>query len=57
MPIHLTPAELAREKGMRPRDVIDLCLKTGVPIYEGRIDRTLLEATLRASAAEDQRTI
>ena len=53
MPIHFTPAELAREHGLRPREVIDLCLRTGVPIYQGRIDRTLLEASLRAEAAQE----
>jgi hypothetical protein len=51
MPIHFTPAELAQEKGMRSRDIIDLCVATGVPIYEGRIDRALLEAALRAQLA------
>jgi hypothetical protein len=47
MPHHLTPAELARETGLDRRDVIATCLATGVPIFRGRIDRTLFEATMR----------
>ena len=47
MPHHLTPSELARETGLDRRDVIATCLETGVPIYHGRIDKTLFTATLR----------
>jgi len=46
MPIHLTPSELARELEMDRRDVIEKCMEHGVPIFQGRIDRTLFEATL-----------
>lgn len=46
MAIHLTPTELARELGMDRRDVIEKCMELGVPIFQGRIDRTLFEATL-----------
>ena len=54
MPIHLTPSDLARETGLEPREVISKCLETGVPIFQGRIDRTLFEATLRADEPEDR---
>lgn len=47
MAIHLTPTELAREEGMDRRDVIEKCMEMGVPIFEGRIDRTLFESSLR----------
>ena len=47
MPIHLTPTELARESGLDRRDVIDKCLKLGVPIFNGRIDKTLFLSSLR----------
>ncbi|MDO8209670.1 hypothetical protein [Conexibacter sp. CPCC 206217] len=43
---HLTPTELAREAGLDRRDVIMKCLEMGVPIYNGRIDRTLFSASL-----------
>lgn len=47
MAIHLTPTELAREAGMHRRDVIFKCMQMGVPIFEGRIDKTLFMATLK----------
>lgn len=43
---HLTPTELARETGMDRRDVIEKCLEMGVPIFHGRIDKTLFTATV-----------
>ncbi|HEY4277469.1 MAG TPA: hypothetical protein VGM91_04560 [Conexibacter sp.] len=43
---HLTPTELAREAGLDRRDVIMKCLELGVPIYHGRIDRTLFLASI-----------
>jgi hypothetical protein len=47
MAIHLTPSELARECGLDRRDVIVKCLELGVPIFNGRIDKTLFLSTLR----------
>jgi len=44
---HLTPTELARESGMERRDVIAKCMELGVPIFQGRIDKTLFQASLR----------
>ena len=40
MSIHLTPTELAREAGLERREVITKCMEMGVPIFEGRIDKT-----------------
>jgi hypothetical protein len=48
MAIHLTPTELAREAGMHRREVITKCMQMGVPIFEGRIDKTLFMATLKS---------
>jgi hypothetical protein len=48
MAIHLTPTELARESGLHRREVILKCMQLGVPIFEGRIDKTLFEQTLKA---------
>jgi hypothetical protein len=50
MPIHLTPTELARESGLERRDVIVKCLELGVPIFNGRIDKTLFLTSLREIA-------
>jgi hypothetical protein len=46
MAIHLTPTELARESGLERRDVIAKCMEMGVPIFQGRIDKTLFLASL-----------
>ena len=46
MAIHLTPTELARESGMERREVIEKCMEMGVPIFQGRIDKTLFIANL-----------
>ncbi len=50
MAIHLTPTELAREAGLDRRDVIEKCMEMGVPIFEGRIDKTLFLSSLRQAA-------
>jgi uncharacterized protein (DUF58 family) len=47
---HLTPTELAREAGLERRDVIAKCMELGVPIFQGRIDKSLFLANLRATA-------
>jgi hypothetical protein len=45
---HLTPTELAREAGLDRRDVISKCMEMGVPIFQGRIDKTLFLTSLGA---------
>lgn len=47
MSIHLTPTELAREAGLDRREVIAKCCELGVPIFQGRIDKTLFFTELR----------
>ena len=44
---HLTPAELADQLHMERQEVIGKCVEMGVPIFHGRIDRTLFESSLR----------
>ena len=51
MPNHLTPEELSKEIGMEREQVIQLCLQEGVPIYQGKIDKTLFAAQLQATGA------
>jgi hypothetical protein len=51
MAIHLTPTELAREAGLERREVIEKCMEMGVPIFQGRIDKTLFLANLSEQAA------
>ena len=49
---HLTPTELARESGLERREVIAKCMELGVPIFQGRIDKTLFLANLRQDTAQ-----
>lgn len=49
MAIHLTPTELADEVNMKRREVISKCMEMGVPIFQGRIDKTLFLAELSES--------
>lgn len=44
---HLTPAELASEVDMKRQEVIARCVQMGIPIFHGRIDKTLFLASLR----------
>ena len=48
MAIHLTPTELADELKMKRREVIFKCMEMGVPIFNGRIDKTLFTSSLRS---------
>jgi hypothetical protein len=43
---HLTPTELAREAGLGRREVLSKCLENGVPIFKGRIDKSLFMASV-----------
>ncbi len=56
MAIHLTPTELARETGMERREVIVKCMEMGVPIFQGRIDKTLFIATLSEQGVQTPQT-
>ncbi len=44
---HLTPSELAEELHMKRQEVIGRCMQLGVPIFHGRIDKTLFQSSLR----------
>ena len=48
---HLTPEELAKELNMDRESVIKLCIAEGVPIYQGKIDKHLFQASLQAAGA------
>ncbi len=57
MAIHLTPTELARESGMERREVIEKCMELGVPIFQGRIDKTLFLANVSEQSASRSPTV
>jgi len=48
---HLTPEELSKELGIDRTEVIRVCMEEGVPIYHGKIDKTLFQASLEAVGA------
>ena len=48
---HLTPEELSKEIGIDRLEVIRVCMQEGVPIYQGKIDKTLFQAQLTAVGA------
>ncbi len=54
MPNHLTPEELSKELGIERQEVIRLCLEEGIPIYQGKIDKTLFQAHLETLGAVAQ---
>ena len=45
---HLTPEELSKEVGIEREEVIRICVEEHVPIYHGKIDKTLFQAQLQA---------
>ena len=52
---HLTPEELSKELGIEPEEVFKVCREEGVPIYQGKIDKTLFQVQLQAITATSER--
>lgn len=48
---HLTPEELSKELGIDREEVIRVCMQESIPIYQGKIDKTLFQAQLQALGA------
>jgi hypothetical protein len=46
---HLTPEELSKELGIDRDLVIRVCIEESIPIYHGKIDKTLFQAHLEAT--------
>ncbi|HSE81826.1 MAG TPA: hypothetical protein VLA87_09125 [Gaiellaceae bacterium] len=46
---HLTPEELSKELGIDRDTVIRVCIEESIPIYHGKIDKTLFQAHLEAA--------
>jgi hypothetical protein len=44
MPNHLTPEEIAAERGIDRDEVVRFCVEHDVPVFQGRIDKTLFAA-------------
>lgn len=45
---HLTPSELAEELQMKRPEIIGKCVQMGVPIFHGRIDKSLFQSSMRS---------
>ncbi len=54
---HLTPTELAREAGLGRKEVLAKCMELGVPIFKGRIDKSLFLASLRQGPSAAHRPV
>lgn len=46
---HFTPEELSEELGIDRDEIIRVCLEESIPIYHGKIDKSLFQAQLAAS--------
>jgi hypothetical protein len=44
---HLTPEELSEELNIDRQEVIRLCIEESIPIYHGKIDKTLFTLAQR----------
>jgi len=51
---HLTPEELSKELNIDRQEVIRVCLQEGIPIYQGKIDKTLYQAQMEATTSGPQ---
>jgi hypothetical protein len=49
---HLTPTELARAAGLERTEVLSKCVENGVPIFKGRIDKSLFMASIRQAGSQ-----
>lgn len=45
---HLTIEEIGSLLGLKDRDVVRICQKESVPIYQGKIDKMLFVESMRA---------
>ncbi|HEY2334805.1 MAG TPA: hypothetical protein VGH58_07365 [Solirubrobacterales bacterium] len=51
---HLTPSELAEELHMKRQEVIGKCVQLGIPIFHGRIDKSLFQTSLRSMPSQSR---
>ena len=53
---HLTPEQLSKEYGIEREAVIKVCVEEAIPIYQGKIDKTLFQAHMNATPEQEKRT-
>jgi hypothetical protein len=49
---HLTPAELAKDVGTDETEIRRVCIEEGIPIFHGKVDKTLFKAHVEAHEVE-----
>lgn len=54
---HLTPTELAHEAGLERKEVLSKCIELGVPVFHGRIDKSLFLASMREEPTPSNRPV
>ena len=52
---HLTPEELSKELGIDRDEIIRVCVQESIPIYQGKIDKSLFQAHLQAAGGPSSR--
>ncbi len=52
---HLTPEELSKELGIERDEIIRVCVQESIPIYHGKIDKSLFQAHLQAAGGSSAR--
>ncbi len=48
---HFTPEELSEQLGIDRDEIVRICLEESIPIYHGKIDKSLLEAHLQVAGS------
>jgi hypothetical protein len=51
---HLTPEELSEELGIERDEIIRVCMQESIPIYHGKIDKSLFAAHLQGATSSGQ---
>lgn len=52
---HISPTDLAKELGLEESELLRFCGRESIPIFHGRIDRTLVEAQMKANGNSSKR--
>ncbi|HXS47860.1 MAG TPA: hypothetical protein VN756_10405 [Solirubrobacterales bacterium] len=52
---HLTPSELAEELHMKRQEVIGKCVEMHIPIFHGRIDKSLFRTSLQKASPQSEK--
>lgn len=51
---HVTPEQLAKSAALDEQTVLRFCIERSIPIYRGRVDRSLFNAELKQMKGRGQ---